>query len=81
MWWALYEVAGADPEPLETAEGRAGALKILRAQRSLWQHLGVTLMHLGQAVSEFDALCGQPDVDRASVVQRAARDSRSRPSS
>src|SRR5437762_1487589 len=66
---AVYQVAGADPEPLKAAQGEAGRLQILCTQRSLRQQLGVAPMHLAQAVAQFDALVGKANVDRAAVVQ------------
>src|SRR5215469_13003979 len=63
----LHEVAGADPEALEAAQGGIGALEILRGKPSR-QHLGMALMHRRQAVPQADPLLGEPDVNHASIM-------------
>ena len=71
MWRAQYQMAGTDPEPLETAQRAVGGFQILRADRGLRQHRGMPLMHRGQSVAQPSAFFGQPNIDRAPVVQRA----------
>jgi hypothetical protein len=40
----LPEIAGSDPEAVESAEHAVGALEVLRGKPRLQQHLGMALM-------------------------------------
>src|SRR6516164_1443353 len=67
----LHQIAGADPEPLQTAQGDADSLKILDAYRRLRQQAEVPLMHRTQLVAQLRPLFSQMNVDRTTVVGRA----------
>src|SRR5271166_4584574 len=67
----LHQVAGADPEPLEPAEGDADGLKIVHVDRRLRQQLEMTLKHHTHPVAQLRSLFGQTNADRTAVVQRA----------
>src|SRR5271165_5856007 len=67
----LHQVAGADPEALEPAQGDAGGLKVIHVHRRLRQHAEMPLMHRAQLVPQPSSLFGQMHVDRPAVVRRA----------
>src|SRR5215471_8553086 len=67
----LHEVAGADPEALETAQCRDDVLQIALGDRRLTEHLDVPAMHAGEPVAQGAALVGQLHMDRPAIVHRA----------
>ena len=64
----LHQVAGADPEPLQPAQGDADSLKILDGYRRLRQQAEVPLMHRTQLVAQLRPLFSQMNMDRTTVV-------------
>src|ERR1051325_9783972 len=67
----LHKAAGADPEPLEPAQGRHDGLQIGLGDRRLAEHLDVAAMHAGQPVAQGAPLICEPDMDRSAVMHRA----------
>src|SRR6202041_4075857 len=56
----LHQIAGADPEPLEPAQGHRRRRQILVGNRGLVQHLDVALMHFLHPVAQLGALLRPP---------------------
>src|ERR1700761_3305159 len=67
----LHQIAGADPEALEPAQGHGRGLQIVVVDRGLVQHLDMARVHGLQPVAQLRAFLGQPHMNRATVVHRA----------